>query len=60
MTREEFQALLDQHDWHYAMSDDSQVYYKGQKAESALEEIANTDLELLAMYKTARIERGLE
>ena len=29
MTREEFEKLLDEHDWHYQRSDDPHAYHAG-------------------------------
>ena len=42
MTRKEFKALLDNHDWYYMQSDDRRTYEKGlesaNKIRKALEE----------------------
>ena len=50
MTREEYQQLLDKHDWTYIYSDSSTVYDRGIKNERYLKSF-HTDIEFRKMYE---------
>lgn len=50
ITKEEYQKMLDNHDWYYELSDDMTVYRAGKQSLSELIRIAFEDEELLAMY----------
>lgn len=50
MTTEEFQIELQNHDWHYEMSDDPKYYHAGKYNEHRLKSIADKNPELKAMF----------
>lgn len=47
MTREQYQEMLDDHDWFYYMSDDMRTYNRGLEKEKELKRLAdkNEDFE---------------
>lgn len=51
ITKEEYQDMLEKHDWYYEMSDDSRVYQSGTKNRLNLLQLANSNKEFEQMYK---------
>lgn len=51
MTKDEYNIMLDRHDWYYEFSDDYKWYKKGLAERTELRRIANTNEELKLMYE---------
>ena len=49
MTKEEYQKLLESHDWYYHYSDDHRVWKRGQKEREDLRHYAGQSPELQEM-----------
>ena len=50
MEREDYQQLLDKHDWYYEFSDDPRVYKKGKQERRKLVSLAKSSEELASLY----------
>ena len=57
MELEEYQKLLDTHDWYYQYSDDYRWYKKGQAERDRLRALAETSEEFKAAYQNAASQR---
>lgn len=51
MTKDEYNIMLDRHDWYYEFSDDYKWYKRGLAERTELRRIANTNEELKLMYE---------
>lgn len=50
-SREEFEALLSDHDWYYTYTDDIRLYHKGENEREVLIIAQNANPELIPLYE---------
>ncbi len=50
MNKEQFQIMLDSHDWYYEFSDDYRVWSSGNNRQRQLERYAEEDESLMLLY----------
>lgn len=49
--REDYQRLLENHDWYYGYSDDHKAWRKGQAESDQLRQLAKSNPEFAQMYR---------